>query len=414
MPSSAPAEQRIDDFMNLADLIDLPRIDAFGAGVYLLTALSQFDLWLHRRDRTTHLWLSLSAIGALTVNLSGQVIRAMRLEVPLLAMVINMFGVALALIALFELVQAVNARRSGLLTRMLQTLSFLPPILVAMSGFMPLVPMSHVLSLGFLMWAMINAMRAGWHGDLEGRRLAVGLVILIVTLAYDVMSILHVLPRVEGTPVLGFTLLYLAAARALSLRYDRDYRELRALRAELEARVQRRTAELERANLQLDQLSRTDTLTLLPNRRSFIASADQAVSSQRQSLQPLAIVMIDLDHFKRINDESGHDAGDETLRRVAECLRDNQRESDVVARWGGEEFIALLPKTSRDDALRIAEQWRTAIGSLDIDIGNGPMRVSASLGIAINEPGSELAGTIACADRALYRAKQAGRNQIAG
>lgn len=201
-------------------------IDAFGAGIYVLTALTQFDLWLHRRDRPTHLWLGLSAVGALLVNLSGQIIRTQRPEIQHWPLVINLFGVVLALISLFELVQAITHRRSSSAVRALQSLAILLVLGVTTLRYYPLQPALHLLSLGFLLLAMARAIGDGLRGDIEARSLAIGLIVLLATLIFDILGAMGVLPRLEGLPVFGFALLFLAAARALSMRYDREYREL--------------------------------------------------------------------------------------------------------------------------------------------------------------------------------------------
>ena len=149
-------------------------------------------------------------------------------------------------------------------------------------------------------------------------------------------------------------MLYLAAARALSMRFEREYQELQSLRAHLELRVQQRTLDLEEANRKLDALAQTDALTGLPNRRSFAEQADRLIVQHHRAGSVLSVVMVDVDHFKRINDEFGHHGGDVTLRAVAQALRGALREQDIVARWGGEEFIALLPDTDGPGAVHLS------------------------------------------------------------
>ncbi|HVL01713.1 MAG TPA: diguanylate cyclase, partial [Dongiaceae bacterium] len=191
---------------------------------------------------------------------------------------------------------------------------------------------------------------------------------------------------------------------------------------ELELRVLDRTAELERtmrnlelANRELAKLSMTDPLTGLHNRRYFDeVLASEILRGQRQQT-PLSLVLVDVDHFKRINDTYGHLIGDECLKLVATTLRQVvARGTDLVARYGGEEFAVILPATSEDDARQLAERIRVAIEKTQFIHTGKRISLHASLGIAGRIPllHESSARLIAAADEALYRAKEAGRNQV--
>jgi diguanylate cyclase (GGDEF)-like protein len=164
----------------------------------------------------------------------------------------------------------------------------------------------------------------------------------------------------------------------------------------------------------------TDPLTGLGNRRYFERRCEEEIVSARRHASPLACMFLDIDRFKRINDTLGHPAGDEVLRRVAAIVRSEMRGSDVLARFGGEEFVVLLPQTGLRQAMDIAERVRRAIGSRPIESAALPaLEVTVSIGLAAlpaalpGEGAGEAAGAlIAAADRALYRAKQAGRNRV--
>ena len=174
--------------------------------------------------------------------------------------------------------------------------------------------------------------------------------------------------------------------------------------------VRRREFLLER---QLEREARTDSLTGLFNRRHLqLLGANEVTRSQRYQ-RPLAVILLDLDHFKKINDQHGHDIGDEVLRLISRRLREQVRGSDVVGRWGGEEFIILLPETELSDAQRLAERLRGSTESQAFPTSQGPLKVTLSCGVAAWDPGSSSWEEIVkAADVALYRAKNEGRNRV--
>jgi len=149
----------------------------------------------------------------------------------------------------------------------------------------------------------------------------------------------------------------------------------------------------------------TCTLTGLPNRRAFSLALTREISRAERYGTPFSLVLMDLDHFKKINDTLGHDHGDELLRRVARLLVDQVRREDVVARWGGEEFALLLPSTHLEDAKRLAERLRQVLEAQH-------WGVTASFGVAEYVLGEEEENLFRRADQALYRAKNAGRNRV--
>jgi diguanylate cyclase (GGDEF)-like protein len=127
---------------------------------------------------------------------------------------------------------------------------------------------------------------------------------------------------------------------------------------------------------------------------------------------PFAVVLADVDHFKQVNDRYGHDAGDVVLKQVAATMREAARDVDDVARWGGEEFLALLPATSPADAQAAAERMRARIRALTIEAGGQVLQVSASFGVSALQPGESVETCIKRADEALYRAKRDGRDRV--
>ncbi len=164
---------------------------------------------------------------------------------------------------------------------------------------------------------------------------------------------------------------------------------------------------------QLAAAARTDPKTGLLNAAAWQREADAEVARAVRSDTPLALLLVDVDHFKRVNDSHGHLIGDEVLRALAAELRQQVRESDVVGRFGGEEFTVLLPRTDGAGACGIAERLRTSAGRLSVAAGDARISVTVSIGVAVlGRHGSDLFELLAAADVALYRAKDAGRDQV--
>lgn len=175
-------------------------------------------------------------------------------------------------------------------------------------------------------------------------------------------------------------------------------------------RIKRLQDELRIRNAQLDMLSRIDGLTGLYNRRHIDEQLHKEFSTARRHQQPLAILMLDIDHFKLINDREGHPAGDVVLQEFAARVLAVTRVGDVVGRWGGEEFIIIAPQTNIGDAMTLGERVRAAVSDRPIDLGDHTISFTVSIGCAVGlGTPSELIGD---ADAALYRSKAEGRNRV--
>lgn len=218
-------------------------------------------------------------------------------------------------------------------------------------------------------------------------------------------------------------LLFSFYARRLLIAQKNISDELTIYQNDLELLVEERTKKLEKTNAsleeeilerksaekKLEELATTDPLTLLYNRRKFNELVDYEIEKEKRYALGLSVIYCDIDHFKNINDTYGHDVGDEVLIAFAKLLKESLRESDTVARWGGEEFVILIPSKTADIAVEIAEKMRKNIeDNVFLNVGT----VTASFGVShyINNDTKE--AMLKRADKALYKAKENGRNCV--
>ncbi len=213
--------------------------------------------------------------------------------------------------------------------------------------------------------------------------------------------------KVSAAPVQGDD----GRLRGAMVSFD-DVTQLRAQQEELRGMLQKLSQsrdEIERQNLELERLAARDALTGCLNRRAFFREFDRVWHSEGGTPRPVACVMVDLDHFKRINDVHGHQLGDFVLQRTAELLREGRSETDVVCRYGGEEFCLLLPDMGIEQAAVVADRIRRTIEATDFQ----GVPVTASIGVSVRELGAANANElIDQADKCLYVAKRHGRNRV--
>lgn len=179
------------------------------------------------------------------------------------------------------------------------------------------------------------------------------------------------------------------------------------------AAIERDLTEHKMLQSRLEVLASTDSLTGLPNRQAIINKAEKEFARARQNNLPLSLVMIDVDHFKSINDKHGHAAGDHVLREVSTICQDVLRGSDVIGRIGGEEFVLLLPTAAQSNAEQVAERMRIRLASTKIYFHEQEFNITASFGVAtLNDDDNTLQDMLDRADEAMYIAKNGGRNQV--
>lgn len=178
--------------------------------------------------------------------------------------------------------------------------------------------------------------------------------------------------------------------------------------------VYRMAARIEQSEQRLEYLATTDELTGLPNRRAAIDRLRSELSRALRTKASLGVAIVDIDHFKRVNDLHGHDAGDRVLVSVAGILQDGLREYDLVGRIGGEEFIVVAPQVEPTELTALAERLRESVMEHEIATGDATLRITVSVGCAMAPEGDETPErALKAADEALYAAKDAGRNRVA-
>lgn len=194
----------------------------------------------------------------------------------------------------------------------------------------------------------------------------------------------------------------------LTKRLDKQLRQLSKV-ARISDHYQKMMHDL---NLALREASTHDPLTGLGNRRLLLERLKEESDRARRYGRPLSIAMLDIDHFKQVNDEHGHELGDDVLIEVSRVMDAQIRDQDLCGRWGGEEFLILLPETPLDAAYQVLDRVRIAIAALNMRVGEDSVAVTASIGVAAFQPDETYSDTINQADTALLTAKRSGRNRL--
>jgi diguanylate cyclase (GGDEF)-like protein len=246
----------------------------------------------------------------------------------------------------------------------------------------------------------------------------VGILALTIALTHDALIDQG---RIVGPRLAtyGFSVMVVGMALSLAIRFHRAVEGLDVLSRELEGRVQSRTAELAEAYRRMEELALRDPLTGLLNRRAAKERASAGLALAQRQGTPYGVALIDVDGFKLVNDAHGHAAGDRVLVAISQALTAAVRISDDVARWGGEEFLVLLPDTDEAAACQACERLRAAIEANAVPAEDGTstqIRVTVSVGVASAEAREDRPAVfedlLKTADQALYLAKEDGRNRI--
>jgi len=277
-----------------------------------------------------------------------------------------------------------------------------------------------LLLMPYMVWGLVQAVRNRRHG---ARLLILSILFIFILMLNDILYALGIIGTTSlisfGLVALILCLNYLTYNRfihagreneVLSGALQQSNKELLAFSNTLEQQISQRTSELELANRKLEEIASHDSLTGLINRRGLAIFIEQMIQQHRREGSPFCLSIIDLDHFKQVNDNYGHDAGDLVLLEVAKLMKLIIRSQDTVVRWGGEEFLILLPRTTLKGAEETANKLRTAIKNKMFD--GLPLRITATFGIAQFTDKESFEVCLKRADQALYEGKENGRDRV--
>ncbi|MFT5729708.1 MAG: diguanylate cyclase (GGDEF)-like protein [Desulforhopalus sp.] len=348
------------------------------------------------------------------------------------------FGYLTILFSNLFAISFLNLTDNGpILKRILQSMGFIAVIFGAFASFLPYGPMIKLmllLAIPCALLIMCASLRLWWSGHLPARIFTLAWFTLLGAFVLASLSKFDLLPRgiwTDNIMQIGGVIEVILLSIALGERINEEKRQRilaeQTLSSSLERMVKERTLELkqalkqlETANTTLDKMTLTDALTQISNRRAFDTCIEQEFSVAKKNGKPLALIMIDIDHFKNFNDTYGHQIGDEVLKNVAQILRSlATRPRDMAFRYGGEEFAVVLSTTDRSGATIVAEKIRAKIEATPILINDTPCFITISAGISIlnskiyDIPTQDMEEFIRMADTQLYRAKTNGRNRVA-
>jgi diguanylate cyclase (GGDEF)-like protein len=403
-------------------------------GIQLALLLYNLILWLSVRDRN-FLWYVLYAgsLGVLLLCLNGFAFQYLWPDWPDWGNLAIPVGIAVSNLCMLQFSRSFlelhrNAPRADRVVRISMLLAALPLPAIALLSYRAIIQYQTLLALAIAPVIFVCGLLCLRRYAPARHFLLAWSALLIGVVVYAAVS-LGLLPKV---PLTEYSMQIGSAAEMILLSFALAYRinMLKAdneriqsdAREQLEARVRARTAELdatlhrlEDANRRLHDFSRRDGLTGAYNRRHLDDLAVQLCLQAREKLQPLALLMIDVDHFKQVNDHHGHLVGDDCLRAVSQVIERRARHAAAtLARYGGEEFAVLMPNTALETARSVAEAIRNEIAAQPVQAEGSTIELTVSVGLYALPPGypCSAAELMRHADAALYAAKRGGRNRV--
>lgn len=380
------------------------------AGIALFLGFGVYHLYLYHRNRQLRLFLW---FGLMTLNIGLYCLTLSQWKYTLgwdfmLLQKLEYASAHLLPAVSIQMLWAVLGRPISTPMRIYQlcfvTLSVLGLIAPGLAFHYQTLKYWHALTIPILFyapWVMLREMRAG---NAEARTLMPGVVVFAAACLADIYFHYQEIQNLRLVPF-GFAAIVISMQVSLANSFT-------SMLGRLEEEVNRRTAALSEANLQLAEVARADPLTGLLNRRGFLEEASTEVQRFYRSGRTFSLVLGDVDHFKRFNDNYGHACGDYVLKRVANILTERLRDVDRVARWGGEEFILLLPETDTQGAAVLADKLRKIIADSVFHFEGETIGTTMTFGVASFRKDESLDNCIARADTAMYHGKKAGRNKV--
>lgn len=385
---------------------DIPVLTS--SALFLLLGVYFLYLFHRTREIKSFLWFGLTAL-ILSLYLMTQSQWKHSLDLSFVTLEkIESCTYFMTLVLTTELVFSILDRPANWLLRcyqgyfiLLTLLLLLVPGLAIHYHIRPLWQFGSLVAIVPVFYALFTAIAAG---NKDARTLLYGIAALVAFSFHDLMVLLQI---IEGSFLISLGFIGLAVSMAVILA-----NKFSTLVLQLESEVDQRTADLEAANSRLNEMSRIDPLTALLNRRGFEAEAELEIQRFARQKSPLGLVITDIDFFKRFNDEYGHDCGDLVLKEVADLMKGQTRDIDRVARWGGEEFVLLLPDTGPAGVENIAEKIRFCVEQHRVRFNGELLAVTMTFGGAVFRKGETFAECLKRADEMLYKGKSEGRNRV--
>ncbi len=376
--------------------------------IYVLMGFYHIFLYWHSKELNEYLWFGLLAIAMGVYGfMFSQWKHIIELDYTLIKK-IEFAALYIIPVLALEFYWQILAIRPKRILRLYQ-LSFL--VLVPIVIILPGLLISFRTLRAWQIWVLPTLVGSAammlwysWKGNPEARIILIGTAVLSGAGLNDIATDHQIINTPRMAPI-GFAVLIFSMSISLARRITRLF-------SNLEQEVAQHTKELQAANKKLEQVASIDSLTQIYNRRSFLEKTSHEVARSNRTKKTFSIILADIDNFKRFNDTYGHACGDYILKEVATDLRSSLRKQDIVARWGGEEFIFLLPETSSSGAAVVAENIRVFIDSKNYWYQEQSLHISLTFGVSQFQAGLALDKCISNADEALYRGKKAGKNRV--